>query len=262
MFLWSPVDVIPRRTIEITDYKRPYLPGAPAVPLKETCRVATDRTVPLWSYHMRRLGLGGCSREVLQRAEQAVETALAGFDGDVTPRVRLTLLVLTDGSSHVTIERRLSSLDVPHGVRGVPVVMPTPPVLPSGAAKPVDRSYWDAAQRRARSQGGDQAIIMDEVGTIIDGGTATVMLRMGRTLVTPPSPHAIAGVGRAWVIDHAGDLSVRMEIRPFILEEFERAEEVIFINAYGGARAMRGRADTVANRIDGRLKRLWGFDTA
>ncbi|MHB1341970.1 MAG: aminotransferase class IV [Coriobacteriia bacterium] len=246
--------------MQIIDYKRPYLPGAPAVPLKETCRVASDRTVPLLSYHMRRLGQGGCSREVLERAEQAVQCALAGFEGQVTPRVRLTLLVLTDGSPYVTIERRLSSLDVPRGVRGVPVVMPNPPVLPSGAAKPVDRSYWDAAQTRARSLGGDQAIIMDEVGTIIDGGTATVMVRSGRTLVTAPSPHAIAGVGRAWVIDHAGELSVRMEIRPFILEEFDRAEEVIFINAFGGARAMRGKADTVARRIDARLKRMWGFD--
>ncbi|MGB4592512.1 MAG: aminotransferase class IV [Coriobacteriia bacterium] len=247
--------------MEIIDYDRPYLPGAPAVPLKETCRVGTDRTIPLWSYHARRLGQGGCSREVVDRATEAVHSALARYEERITPRVRLTLQVLTDGTPHISIERRLSSLDVPRGVRGVPVVMPRRPELPSGAAKPVDRTYWDEAQRRARERGGDQAIIMDEVGTIIDGGTATVMLRSGRTLTTAPSPHAIAGVGRAWVIDHAGELGVRFEIRPFILEEVDRAEEVIFINAFGGARAMRGKADVVARRIDGRLKRLWGSET-
>ncbi|MCE5204248.1 MAG: aminotransferase class IV [Actinomycetia bacterium] len=245
--------------MEFIDYNRPHVPGAPAVPLRETCRVAADKTIPLWSYHARRLVQGGCSREVVARVTEAVEEALGRYSEPVTSRVRLTAIVLTDGTPSITVERRLSSLDAPRGVRGVPIVMPRPPVLPSGAAKPADRSYWDAAQRRAREKGGDQAIIMDEVGTILDGGTATVMLRKGRTLTTPPVPHAVAGVARAWVIDHAGELGVRMEIRPLIVEDLDRSDETVFVNAYGGARAMQGKADNLATRIDARLKKLWGF---
>lgn len=260
MFVWSPIEIAPVRPPQIVDYNTPYLPGAPAVPLKETCRVSTDRTVPLWSYHARRLSQGGCSKAVVERAAAAVEEAIDRYESRITQRVRLTLQVLSNGVPYVDIERRLSSLDIPNGVKGVPIVMPRPPRLPMGAAKPVDRSYWDEAQRRAKEEGGDQAIIMDQVGTILDGGTAAVFLRTGRTAVTSPSPYAIAGVGRAWVLDHAGEMGVRVEVRPFILEELDRAEEVVFVNAYGGARAMKGKADVLAKRIDTRLRRMWGAD--
>ncbi len=207
-------------------------PG-PEVALKETCRVAPDGTVPLWPFHRRRLESGGCAETVLEGVDTAIETAIMTYDGEWTSRVRLTVIVSEDGSSSASIERRLSSLDVVGGIRAVPIAREQPPELPFGAAKPANRAYWDNAQREACLADGDQAILVNSNNVVIDGGSASIWWRVGRVLITPPAPLAVAGVARAWILEHADSLGYGCLIAPFAFGELDVAEEVFFSNAFG-----------------------------
>lgn len=231
--------------------------GWPPVALRETCRVAHDRTVPLWSYHGRRLKSGGCGAAVLEAVEGAVGQALERLPCRMPSRTRLTVLVDPSAGVSVVVQRRLSSLDVPSGVVGVPIVVDGAPELPPGGAKPADRAFWDDAQRRAVAAGGNQAILASPDGVVIDGGTATVLVRHGSTVLTPPSPPAIAGVARAWLIENADRFGVRVVQAAVRLADLDEADEVVYLNAYGGARA-DARGDTsLARAIQRELDRLW-----
>lgn len=230
-------------------------PG-PGIALKETCRVAPDRTVPLWSLHRRRLRAGGCSAGVLAGVDDVVAETLAGYNGELSSRVRLTVTVSEDGIARAIIDRRLSSLDVMAGVRAVPVVREQLPELPPGAAKPADRFYWDSAQRSAALADGDQAILLDPEGVVIDGSTASIFYRTGQRLVTPPAPSAVAGVARDWILGHAAGFGYECLVARFGLRDIESAEEVFFSNAYGGIREMRGRGGPACRALGDALGAL------
>lgn len=257
MYVWSPMQMMPpQRSTSVHD--RQHKPGAPRVALKEVARVTRDGRVPLWPYHQERLRQGGCSDETLRRLDDAIALAFVEYDGRMTTRVQLSVMVLADGAPIATVQRRLSSLDVPGGCKGVPVTVTKPPALPSGGAKPVDRSYWDAAQRSAFEQHAHQAIIVDDCGTVYDGGSATIFCRFGSELVTGPSPHAIAGVARAYIMEHASRWGYSVRVRPLSFTQLESADEVFFTNSYGGARAMLGKEGPASEAIDAHFKELWG----
>lgn len=231
--------------------------GWPPIALRETCRVAHDRTVPLWAYHRRRLETGGCGAAVIEAVESAVGHALKRLPHRMPSRTRLTVLVDPSVGISVVVQRRLSSLDVPSGVVGVPVAVEGIPQLPPGGAKPADRAFWDDAQRRAAAAGGHQAILVTPDGLVLDGGTATVLARRSGTVLTPPCPPAIAGVARAWLIENADRFGVRVVEADVTLTDLEEADEVVYLNAYGGARADT-RSDTcLARAIQRELDRLW-----
>jgi branched-subunit amino acid aminotransferase/4-amino-4-deoxychorismate lyase len=230
----------------------------PAVALRETCRLAAGR-VPLWPYHRRRLASGGCGEAMLLAADGLVEREAAGWTGVDSSRLRLTLVAGSDGSITARVQRRLSSLDVPHGPVAVRVDSDTaiPPILPAGAAKPVDRAWWDEAQRRARAAGGDQAIIVSPDGFVIDGGTASVWIVEDGAVVTPPAPPAVAGVARAYLLDALAETGESARIEPVSWERFEAADEAFISNAFGGCVAVRGRGGERAHAVAGLLAAIW-----
>jgi len=250
--MFGPFAGAPRR-------QEPQVPrdATPAVPLKETCRVAAGCEISLWEYHARRLRAGGCGDDAIRAAETAISGALAAYDGPMTSRVRLTLVVGTDGLPDVAIERRLSSLDVIDGVRAVPVIVDEEPQLPVGAAKPADRSFWDAAHREARAAGGEQAIIARPGGYIIDGSTASVFCRLGTVLATPPSPSAIAGVARRWILDNCSSVGYSALAAPISLDDLDIADEVFFANAFGGIREMQGRGGEACIALSEAMRDVW-----
>ncbi|HEX9093516.1 MAG TPA: aminotransferase class IV, partial [Coriobacteriia bacterium] len=185
--------------------------GAPPVPLRETCRVVGGR-IPLWPYHRARLASGGCRDGVLDRVEELALKAAAEWTDVGSPRVRLSVTVAEDGEVSFDVQRRLSSLDVPHGPLAVRIDVPELPVLPANAAKPADRTWWDDAQKAARMEGGHQAIIVGPDDDVIDGGTATVWIAEGPRLITPPSPPGIAGVARAFLLRRAPEIGLRTDV--------------------------------------------------
>ncbi len=92
---------------------------------------------------------------------------------------------------------------------------------------------------------------------VLDGGTATVLVRRGETVLTPPSPPAIAGVARAWLIENAGCFGVTIVEAEVRLSDLEEADEVVYLNAYGGARADAQKDSSLARAIQRELDRLW-----
>lgn len=190
-------------------------------------------------------------------AEEVIRTAIDRYDGPLTSRVRLTLIVAEDGVATATVERRLSSLDVVDGVNAVRVVAETDPALPAGAAKPADRSFYDAAHREARAAGGDQAIITRPGGYIIDGSTASVFCRLGQVVATPPSPPAVAGVARRWILDTCSSLGYSALSAPISFDDLDIADEVFFANAFGGVREMRGRGGDACIAISEAMRDIW-----
>lgn len=234
---------------------------SPTVALKETCRAVIGRpfpdAVPLWRWHLARLEAGGCDAAELAAVERAAIVALADYGGPAGPRVRLTVVAEPDGTAHALCERRLSSLDVPAGPIVALVSVTSSPPLPEGLAKPADRSPWDAAQARARRLGAHQALLVGPEGAIIDGGTATLWLVTRGTLVTPPAPPAIPGVARAWLLEHASDLRLPIEVRRVSPEDLDTAEELFLTNAFAGGVPVRGRGGRTAQLVGGAFAHVW-----
>jgi branched-subunit amino acid aminotransferase/4-amino-4-deoxychorismate lyase len=229
--------------------------AAPSVPLRETCRLVAGR-VPLWPYHRRRLASGGCGPDVLSAADALVAREAASWTGAASSRLRLTLVVTPDGSVDVCVQRRLSSLDVPGGPRAVVVEAESAPPLPSGAAKPADRAWWDAAQRAARAAGADQAIVACD-GLVLDGGTASVWTVIDGELITPPAPFAVAGVARAFVLDACAHSGAPARVAPLPAAALAGADEIFLTNAFAGAVAVRGHGGPVFERVSAAFTGLW-----
>jgi branched-subunit amino acid aminotransferase/4-amino-4-deoxychorismate lyase len=232
--------------------------GLPPVALKETCRVVAGGRVPLWPLHRERLAQGGCSARLLSEADDLVALAAAEHARrhPRTARLRLTLTVSPLGELGVQVARRLSSLDVPGDPVGVVVATDELPPLEHGAAKPADRSWWDARQREARSLGGHQALIA-RGGALVDGGSASIWLVDGMRLLTPLAPPAIAGVGRRFVFGEAGAAGLHAEVASLTVADLDSADEVFLTNAFGGAVPLRGRGGPVTTRVAALFARVW-----
>jgi len=232
--------------------------AAPALPLRETCRLVAGR-VPLWPYHRRRLASGGCGEELLATCDEVVQQQASGWTGTGSSRLRLTLVVSPDSAIDACIQRRLSSLDVPGGPAAarVDVDVAAPPLMPTGAAKPADRSWWDDAQRRARAAGADQAIIVGPDGDVLDGGTSTVWIAEDGVICTPPAPPAVAGVARAFLLEALAAAGTPARVEPVSWERFEAADESFLSNAFGGCVAVRGRGGETTRAVAARLAAVW-----
>ena len=218
----------------------PELGQGASVALVETCRVARGR-VPLWPWHRARLESGGVSAAVLAEAEERIAEAAEPWGDAATHRARLTLVVAPSGLVTVDVEQRLSSLDVPNGPIVARVDVSDLPPLPTPSAKPADRSWWDAAHKRARTLGAHQAVLVGLDGMIVDGSTSAVWIREREVLLTPPSPPAIPSVSVGFVHAQAARMGLDIRVEPIPWWRFEAAEEAFLSNAFGGAVPVRGR---------------------
>lgn len=232
--------------------------SAPPAALKETCRVVHGE-VPLWPFHRARLAAGGCGETLLALAEARALEAAAAWPDLETRRARLTVVVREDGSVTAEVTRRSSSLDVPRGPIVARIDVDAPPPLPPGPAKPAERSAYDDAHRRARALGARQGILVGQDGLVIDGSTATAWIAEGDTLVTPPSPPAVPGVARAFVLASARDAGLTARIEPIAWERFEVADEAMLTNAFGGAVAVRGRGGAMCARVAELFAGVWRY---
>ncbi len=232
--------------------------------LAETCRVVGG-SVPLWHYHRARLLRGGCPVELVEEIEALALSEAATWSESPSRRIRLGITIEPDGEFSLVSGVHLSSLDVLNGPVAVAVDMteigtaenPEPP-LPAGAAKPADRSWWDLAQLIARRRSGHQAIILDRLGGIVDGGSATVWIVEEGRLITPPSPPAVGGVARAFVLDAAPRRGLEVAVEPIAWERFELADEAFLTNAFAGAVAVRHRGGEQFEVVRGLFSLMWG----
>ncbi len=229
--------------------------GPPSVALRETCHVVRGR-VPLLARHLGRLAAGGCGPTVLACVRSAVAKATGAF-GDATAYGRLSVTVEPTGEVTACVTEGASSLDVLSGPVLLPVPCPTPR-LPAGAAKPADRAAWDDAQRRAIEAGAHQAVLIDARGLVTDGATASVWVRLGQRLVTPPAPPAVDGVARSVVFDAAAECGYIAEEGDVTVGLLTQADEVFFSNALAGVVAARGRAGPASAALGDVFRGIFG----
>lgn len=224
----------------------------PAVALRETCRMVDGR-VPLLPRHLARLAAGGCGPSVLMRVRAAVAEQTRVHPAGTR---RLAVTVEPPASVEVRVSAAASALAVPGGPVILPVESPVSS-LPPGGAKPADRGPWDEAQRRAREAGADLAVLTDASGRLIDGAVASVWVRVGTRLLTPPAPPAVDGVARGAVFDHAAECGVEASECELTLGQLEAADEVFLSNALGGIVPVRGRGGPVSVALRAAFERLF-----
>lgn len=236
------------------------MPGGPPVALRETMRVQ-NRRVPLAHLHGSRLRAGGSPDAVVAAAIELATAQAALWEPAYG---RLSLTVRTDGTVSCELSEAPSTIDVPGGPTIAFVDTPEP-ALPPGAAKPADRTPWDRALAVAQEQGADIAVLLGPGGEVYDTSQATIWLRVGDELITPPSPPALRGVSRSFVAAHL----MQNEGSPYHFVErviaradVEAADEVILTTAVGGARAVRGRDGEAAAWLRAAFDRAFGLSTA
>jgi branched-chain amino acid aminotransferase len=210
--------------------------------LRETIRVQSGR-IPLLDRHLARLRAGGCDLPTVDRARDEALRAAAAWPDTYG---RMSLIVDIDGSTRAAMSDRPSTIDVPGGPR-IALVETDEPHLPPGAAKPADRTFWDRAL--AAVPEADVAVLVSRDGRLIDTSQATLWLRVGDRLLTPPSPPALAGVSRGVVFDLAPSLGFIAEESVLVASDIESAEEVILTTAVAGAVAASGRGGIAADAL-------------
>lgn len=218
----------------------------------------------MWHYHRARLLRGGCPPDLASRVEALALTEATRWADSSSRRIRLGITLDPQGEVSIVSGIHLSSLDVLNDPVPVRVDLaelataeaPGPP-LPPGAAKPSDRSWWDAAQRIAKQRNGHQAVIVDDEGNLIDGGSATVWIAEDGRLATPPSPLAVGGVARAFVLDALTRRGPEVSVEPISWARFESADEAFFTNAFAGAVAARGRGGEGFSAVRELFEMMW-----
>lgn len=225
-----------------------YLPVA----LRETMRVHRG-VLPLLPRHLARLEAGGCPSVVAEAAGAAAMDAAAAWKPAYG---RMTLSVHEDGLFDIEVSDRPSTIDVEGGPL-IALVEADAPLLPPGAAKPLDRGPWDEALHVAQRQGAHVAVLVSRDGRLIDTSQATLWLVLGGRLLTPPSPPALAGVSRGVVFDDAPALGIEVCEQPVTSADLQAAEEVFLTTAVAGVRAVRGRGGPVSEAIRAAFEALF-----
>ena len=195
----------------------------------ETIRVYGSRPFKLAEHLDRlagsaeRIGLPEVNRlELEQLARQALDAA-------ATPDAVLRLywtptpvaLALVDelGDHYDALRERGQRLISLRGVRA-----DAPWLLPG--VKSTSYAVNIAAEAEARRQGADDAVFVDADGIVLEGPTANIWWRRGRTLLTPSLDLGIlAGVTRATVLELAGESGYAVEEGHYGLSELRDADE-------------------------------------
>lgn len=87
------------------------------------------------------------------------------------------------------------------------------------------------AQKKAREQGGIEALYIDNEGNVLEGTTANIFAVYGNTIVTPPTAdNILPGITRMTAIELAEEYFT-LEIRPLPFAELLKADEAFITSA-------------------------------
>jgi branched-chain amino acid aminotransferase len=88
------------------------------------------------------------------------------------------------------------------------------------------------ARREAKAAGGDEALLLNERGSLCEGSTSNVFLVKGNSLVTPSQESGcLPGITRQAVIEIAAGLGISIVQREVQLEELMQADEAFVTNS-------------------------------
>ena len=180
----------------------------------------------------RLLGLGELDSDACRDALAA--WAMDPSDGNRTI-VRIEVRCEEDGALQLIGSRRAWGDDPPVWRAATsPLAHPGP--TRTSRVKSTDRSFYTAALDAARAAGGDDALLFDDAGFLVEGArTNLVAVHRDGTLRTPPLARGgVAGIAREVLIDRVPELCEA----DLAAADLAAAREVIAINAVRGARAI------------------------
>lgn len=67
--------------------------------------------------------------------------------------------------------------------------------------------------RRAMASGADEGLFVDEQGGILEGTMTNIFAVRENLLITPSTDRILPGITRQWVIDHAGEVGLDVDLR-------------------------------------------------
>ena len=203
----------------------------------------------LWTRHRSRLAASlrflGADNDVALPDEPALRELLraGGLDG----AARLRVAGRREQNSEWTIEASASVAEAV-GPNAPPVwllLQRWQAAPPLAGHKTLARLPWDLARERARREGADDVLLVDEAGHVLETAIANVWLRRGRELWTPPAPvRCLPGIMRGWLLEHMGALGLQALECDLTEADLLGADELWISNAVGGAR----RVASVAGR--------------
>lgn len=126
--------------------------------------------------------------------------------------------------------------DDPAAWRAATSALTHPGPTPTSRVKTTDRRFYTAALAAARAAGGDDALLFDAAGFLVEGArTNLVVVHVDGSLRTPPLARGgVAGIAREVLIAQVPELG-EADVSS---SDLAAAREVIAINAVRGARAI------------------------
>lgn len=199
-----------------------------------------DRHIQRLLHSAEAIGLNAPDAELLQSAiKEVIDPAAAG-----NGRLRITL---TAGDGPLGLARgtspRLLLLWEPLELSTAPLRLALSAVTRSTSSSTINLKTGSwlenvMAMREARSQGADDALILNDRGEVAETATANVFVIKNDTILTPPlASGCLAGVTRKFLIEHI-PAELRFAEIPFSLEDLFAADEVFVTSALRGVSAV------------------------
>lgn len=227
--------------------------------LFETLRVAVGGRVPLWPRHRARLLAGAARLDIpitIAALERCLDVTLAGHS---LPGV--VKLILTRG---------------PGGRGYLPPVRPQPSLIgrfgpaptwssarrhdgieiglcdtllgddPLAGLKHLNRLPQVLARREVARQGWHEGLLLNRYRQPVEATAMNLFALFGDILWTPSLERAgVAGVGRGWLLDQAGQYGLQAQVRLRPLSQLREADGVFLVNSVVGVLPVRKLAQWV-----------------
>ncbi len=130
---------------------------------------------------------------------------------------------------------------------------PHPRQSPLADHKTLNHLFSILAGNWARSRGADEALILNPDGTVSETHSAGLMIRDGKTIMRPHSPHVLPSVMTEKVCQYLQQRGYTVESKPVFVASLLKAEEVLLANSLMGAVP----AGSLDGRAIGKGSRLW-----
>ncbi|MEE8399631.1 MAG: aminodeoxychorismate synthase component I [Desulfobacterales bacterium] len=114
-------------------------------------------------------------------------------------------------------------------------VYPEPRMTPLADHKTLNYLYYLLAGKWAKSQGADEAIILNPDGTVSETNTANILLFKGHTVISPNSAHVLPGIVEERVFDLLSDWDYKQVRKPIQVDDLYRVDEMLITNSLLGA---------------------------
>jgi para-aminobenzoate synthetase component 1 len=101
--------------------------------------------------------------------------------------------------------------------------------------KSLNYLYYFQAGAWARSQGADEALVLNPDGSVSETNTANILALRGKTLQRPCSAHVLPGIMEACALEYLKNQGYRIAHKPLFPVDLYSADQVFVTNALMGA---------------------------